>query len=280
MHASYFFRIFNTNKSKIALIWNNNEYTYGALYKKIVKTSLLINNHNINKGSVVILQGDFSLITIALLFSLINKGCIIVPLTYLSEHRKDTLSSIVKAQYFVKVSDKDDISVEILPDSSNEYFYTLIRNINHPGLVLFTSGTTGKPKAAVHDFSLLLEKFKVKRNPAITINFLLFDHWGGLNTMFHIFSNFGTLVVVKERSPQNICKLIETYKVELLPATPTFLNLLLLSGVFRNYDLSSLNVISYGAEPMSENTLKKLKLLNNTFMMGMFIKLILQCKKY
>ena len=52
MHANYFFQVFNTNKSKIALIWNNNEYTYGALYKKIVKTSLLIKNHNINTGSV------------------------------------------------------------------------------------------------------------------------------------------------------------------------------------------------------------------------------------
>jgi acyl-coenzyme A synthetase/AMP-(fatty) acid ligase len=72
---------------------------------------------------------------------------------------------------------------------------------------LFTSGSSGKPKAAVHDFIKLLKKFNKKRRTFITVNFLLFDHWGGLNTMFHILSNGGLLVLLEERAPDYVCSL-------------------------------------------------------------------------
>ena len=35
MHASYYFEIFKKNKSKVALIWNDNEFTYYDLSEKI-----------------------------------------------------------------------------------------------------------------------------------------------------------------------------------------------------------------------------------------------------
>ena len=58
---------------------------------------------------------------------------------------------------------------------------------------------------------LLLEKFKTRKLALRTLNFLLFDHWGGLNTMFYILSNNGVVIATKDRNPENICKLIEKY---------------------------------------------------------------------
>ena len=52
--------------------------------------------------------------------------------------------------------------------------------------------------------------------------------------------------------------MIERYKVELLPTSPTFLNLILISEEYKNYDLSSLKIITYGTEPMPETTLGRL----------------------
>ena len=46
--------------------------------------------------------------------------------------------------------------------------------------------------------------------------------------------------------------------MELLPTTPTFLNLLLLSEAPDRHDLSSLRQITYGTEPMPESTLARL----------------------
>jgi acyl-coenzyme A synthetase/AMP-(fatty) acid ligase len=134
-----------------------------------------------------------------------------------------------------------------------------LREIDHAGLVLFTSGTSGEPKAVVHDFTRLMDQYKVKRPAYRTIAFLPLDHMGGLNTLFHILYNGGCLIIPQSRDPEYICRLIETYEVELLPTTPSFLNMLLVSKVYESFDLSSLKIISYGTEPMPQHTLSRLK---------------------
>jgi acyl-CoA synthetase (AMP-forming)/AMP-acid ligase II len=47
--------------------------------------------------------------------------------------------------------------------------------------------------------------------------------------------------------------------VEVLPTTPTFLHLLLLSEEWRRHDLSSLRLITYGTEVMPETTLRRIR---------------------
>ena len=87
----------------------------------------------------------------------------------------------------------------------------------------------------------------------------MFDHWGGLNTMFHILSNSGTVISTKKRDPESVCKMIEEHKIQLLPVSPSFLNLLLLSNSYKKYNLNSLKIISYGTEPMPQFTLERIK---------------------
>ena len=258
MYIDYIFNVFKENKSDISIIWKGNKYSYKSLRKNIEKSILLIDSYRIKPGTVVALVGDFSPNSIALLLALIKKACIIVPLSGSTNTSEKQLFDIARVEFAFIINENDDITTEKFSQISDNEYYKLIREKEHPGLVLFTSGTTGEPKAAVHDFLALLEKFKLRRKALRTLNFLLFDHWGGLNTMFHILSNGGVVITTIDRNPENICKLIEKYKIELLPASPTFLNLMLLSGGYKNYDLSSLKIISYGTEPMPESTLKRL----------------------
>jgi acyl-CoA synthetase (AMP-forming)/AMP-acid ligase II len=130
--------------------------------------------------------------------------------------------------------------------------------IGDAGLVLFSSGSTGKPKAALHNFAKLVEKFRTQRPSLRTLVFLLFDHIGGLNTFLHTISNGGTMVITKDRNPDEVCRLIAEHRVELLPTSPTFLRLLLISEAWRQHDLSSLTLITYGTEVMPESTLTRL----------------------
>jgi acyl-coenzyme A synthetase/AMP-(fatty) acid ligase len=104
----------------------------------------------------------------------------------------------------------------------------------------------------------LLEKFKVRRKILRTISFLLYDHIGGVNTMLYTLSNGGCLITVERRDPDSVLAVVEKHRAELLPTSPTFLNLMLLSEAHKRYDLSSLRIISYGTEPMPEHTLKRL----------------------
>jgi acyl-CoA synthetase (AMP-forming)/AMP-acid ligase II len=70
-------------------------------------------------------------------------------------------------------------------------------------------------------------------------------------------SNAGLIVTVSDRSPDGVLKAVEKYKVELLPTSPTFINLILLSEAYERYDISSLKTVTYGTEPMPESTLKR-----------------------
>jgi long-chain acyl-CoA synthetase len=260
MHIDFLFDVFNEIENDDSIIWKGTNHSYISLFNNIEKSQLLIDSHPIQPGSVVAVIGDFSPNSIALLLALIEKACIIVPLTNTSNKNENRLFEIAQVEFVFRIDEKDVITSQNVSKRSDNKYYKIIREKKHPGLVLFTSGTSGEPKGAVHDFLYLLEKFKTRRKALRTLNFLLFDHWGGLNTMLHILSNGGVVIATKDRNPENVCKLIEKHQIELLPASPTFLNLMLISGAYDNYNVSSLKIISYGTEPMPESTLKRLKI--------------------
>ena len=136
--------------------------------------------------------------------------------------------------------------------------HPLLRQLVHqgaPGLILFSSGSTGDSKASVLDFDKLLAKFQDARPAYRTLSFLLLDHIGGINTLFHVLCHGGTLVTAEDRSPRSVCTAIETHRVQLLPTTPTFLRMLLIAEAPKQHDLSSLEIITYGTEPMPASTL-------------------------
>ena len=254
-----FYKVFTNVKSETALVYKGLDITYKSLLETINNWQLEIVRQGLKSGQVVALNGDFTPNTIALLFALIENANIIVPLANQQPSSNQKKIEISGVATIISVNENDDVSFERLNSSSVPTLYEKLRSQCHPGLVLFTSGTSGEPKAAVHDFVKLLEKFKRRTLTFRTLNFLLFDHWGGLNTMFHTLSNGGTVFALKDRSPHTVCAYIEKHKIELLPASPTFFNLLLISEAYLSYDLSSLKLITYGTEPMPISTLERIK---------------------
>ena len=257
-NIKYFLDNFEVYNGQTALIWHNISYTYSQLLSRINHWRITLKEFP--QGTIVGIESDFSPETIAILFTLIENNVIVVPLDIKHSNKNSKKIEIAQLDYLIKVINEDEINiVKISPpiDEKND-LYKIIKQKVVSGLVLFTSGSSGEPKGALHDFSKLLAKFHVKRNALLTINFLLFDHWGGLNTLFHILSNGGTVVVLEYRNPNYVCELIEKYKAELLPTSPTFLNMLVLSRAYERHSLKSLKVISYGAEPMPESLLKHL----------------------
>ena len=88
---------------------------------------------------------------------------------------------------------------------------------------------------------------------------LTFDHIGGINTLLSCILNpEGLAICVNKKSAVYVCKIIEKTKATLLPTSPTFLNMLMFSGLYKIYDFSSIKLITYGTEPMPENLLSKL----------------------
>ncbi len=256
---SLIFETFFDYNDEIAIIYNDIAFSYSDVKKNILYSIENIRKRGVVSGEVVALYGDFTPVTLSLLFALIENKNIIVP--FVEEQKVKTYNKIKIANVskIINVDSDENVHFDSRIADQNHLFYEKLLELGHPGLVLFTSGTSGEPKAAVHDFIKLLVKFKTKKKSLRTLNFLLFDHWGGLNTMFYTLSNGGVVLALKDRRPQAICSFIEKHRIELLPASPTFLNLLLISEEYKNYDLSSLKLITYGTEPMPQSTLERVK---------------------
>lgn len=240
-----------------AIIWRGESFDYNWLANRVEHWRAFLKKVQTASGQVVIFEAEFSPNSVAMLLALIDCGCVVVPLTRSVREKKAEFIEIARGELLLSMDEHDQISMQRLGGKGDHEIYDRLRQTIHPGLVLFSSGSTGKSKAAVHDFVAILEKFKVSRKAYRTVAFLLFDHIGGVNTLFYTLSNCGTLIVCEDRSPDAVLAAIEKYRAELLPTSPTFINLILLSEAYRRHDISSLRLVTYGTEAMPENTLKR-----------------------
>lgn len=240
-----------------ALVWRDRSYSYAYLLEQIDVWNQMLDDADIENGTVVSVEADFSPSATALMLALIERNCLFVPLSSSVESKKPEFREVAQVEAIVAIDDDDMPSISRTGVTATHEIIMALKEKGHPGLTLFSSGSTGKSKAAVHDFVPMLEKYKVPRHSLRTITFLLFDHIGGVNTLLYNLSNAGCVITVADRSPETVCKAIQDYRVELLPTSPTFINLILVSEAYEKYDMSSLKTVTYGTEVMPESTLER-----------------------
>jgi long-chain acyl-CoA synthetase len=257
MFIDFMVERFKHHAEEEALIWQGRAYSYGTMIRLLEVWQSRLQQERLPEGSIVALEADFSPVSVALFMALMESRCIIAMLSKAVRDKKEEFCRIAEAEYIITLNSDDQASFIETNSKTENPLLVQLRGIGHPGIVLFSSGSTGKSKAAVHDLVPLLQKFKVSRYAKRMMAFLLFDHIGGLNTLLYTLSNGGTLVTVQDRSPDSVCEAIEKFRVQTLPTSPTFINLIMLSEAYRRFDLSSLELVTYGTEVMPEATLEK-----------------------
>ena len=208
---------------------------------------------SVRAGDVVALIGDFDPASILTLLRLIDLGVILVPLTVETSEDHEYFFESALVDVIIKGG-----TVRRREHGETHPMIEELRSRGNAGLVLFSTGTTGRPKAILHDFSYFLKRFDTPRPTLRTINFLLFDHIGGINTLLHTLFNRGVVVAPEDRSVGGILSSCAEHQVEVLPTTPTFLRMMLMSGLIPDKVPPNLRIITYGTERMDQPTLDQL----------------------
>jgi long-chain acyl-CoA synthetase len=209
-------------------------------------------------GDICAFEGDYGLETISLVLALLKLNTVVVPFSVGVREERGRLSALARVKWLIDPLTRSIVHhVEL--EGSDHSLIEELRIKGHPGLIVFTSGSSGTPKAILHDVERVASKFLTPRKSWRMLLMLLIDHFGGINTLLACLFDGGVGICVNNRSPEAVCRAIADTQAELLPTTPTFLALLIGSGLWRNYDLSSIRLITYGAEPMPPALLRRVR---------------------
>ena len=244
-------------KTEKAVVFRDTSYTFQQLEEKRKESLELLCKDGITPGQVIGLESDYSFESLAIFLALISNRNI-VSLLPRNLQDKSVYLSDSEAEGCFHFDDSGSCDFQSIDFKQKNPLLRKLVDRGKGGFIIFSSGSTGRPKAILHDIEQFLSKFDHAEKQFCTLSFLLFDHIAGIDTLFYTLSSGGTLVFPENRETSQICKLIQDHKIEVLPTSPTFLNLLCLSGVYKDFDLSCLKIITYGSEPMNQTVLQRL----------------------
>jgi fatty-acyl-CoA synthase len=122
-----------------------------------------------------------------------------------------------------------------------------------PALIVFTSGTTGKPKAAVlHHFGVVnnprigAERLGMAKRPTWLASLPMF-HVGGTATMcMGAVSQMATQIIMPQFDPETVLRLIEKERINFTALVPAMMIAMAEHPSFKSFDLSSFRNVQVG----------------------------------
>jgi long-chain acyl-CoA synthetase len=239
-----------------AMVWRDAGYRHADLLALWDEAGRALDAYGVGGGRVVSLEADYAPHAVAMLLAMVDRAAVVVPLSGAVRGERAAFLQVAEVGERVLAGQEEwKVLPGPAPGGPCQQLTRALVARGHPGVVLFTSGVA---KAALHDLTVLLERFQAARAGRRTLAFLPLDHVGGLGTLFGVLAAAGALVSVADRDPEAVCAAVARHRVELLPTSPTFLNLLLTSGAYRRHDLSSLQRVTYGTGALPQGTLERL----------------------
>lgn len=212
----------------------------------------------LQRGEVVALRADYSIDAMALMLAAWSRG-LVVALVPRGARSDPYLEDAHAAGCFTLARTAGAGWQPRVRSASVPAVLQRLAESGDAGLILFSSGSSGRPKATLHGVERFLHKYQHGGRAFRTLAFLQFDHVAGVDTMLYTLAAGGSLVAIADRNPRTVCEAIESAAVEVLPTTPSFLRLLWASAVVPDYDLSSLEIVTFGSEPMDAATLARVR---------------------
>lgn len=277
-----FYEMVETNGSKIAVNWKEEDITYEELNKRSNQLSRYIDRFYEQEDGFIGLCMERSIDMIISILAILKSKCAYVPLD--PDSPQDRLNFIVKdanlqllighREHMEKINLSEDIHIIDVCEERKEIMKQMDTNkIVHrlpqtSAYMIYTSGSTGNPKGVIVSDYNVLRLFSHTDNlyhfgnedvwtmfHSVAFDFSVWEIWGAL-----LYG--GELVVVPyntSRSPESFMRLLMDKKVTVLNQTPSaFLQLLQCNGIYDKdtVDKIKLKYVIFGGEALDFGILK------------------------
>ncbi|SPF31968.1 Long-chain fatty-acid-CoA ligase [Syntrophobacter sp. SbD1] len=269
---------------KVAVTYNDRTYTYDTFNRTVNRMANGLRELGTQKGEKVALMMTNTDAFPVCYFALAKIGAVIVPVNF--RLVASEVNYILKQSESVAVI-TDDTFEQIIQEAIKDvpavrhvitapaakvaghlsFHNVLSADEGEPGIkivpeddlqILYTSGTTGRPKGALFDH---MRVFKANIAMTGTLGFSSDDRFLHVAPLFHaaqlnIFLNPGIFLgashfIVREFNPVKTLELIEKHQITFFFGVPTMYNMLLHVPNAADFNLSSIRCCGYGAAPMA-----------------------------
>lgn len=281
------------NPNKTALVFQDEETNYMELEGAVTKFASSLQQLGYKKGDHIALVVGNSPHYVIGLYAALRIGAVVVPINplytahemayilnngdvtgvitmdVLLEKFETIADQVPGVNYYISCETGSDKSLENSPLSAKlKSFTSFIQEgsleLDAPqiseedtALVLYTSGTTGKPKGA------MLTHKNIYSNAKDTADYLTIngeDRVIAALPMFHVFCltvalnapllNGGTVLIMPKFSPQEVFNITTTHKATIFAGVPTMYNYLLQSATDNTADFSGVRLCVSGGSAM------------------------------
>lgn len=268
------------DRDRTAIVSNNNEITYADLQSRTSCVANALLKHGIGRGDRVALLLPNCVEFVEAFFGVTAVGAIIVPLNtrlHPSEHValfKDCRPKLLIAHQdygstvtALRVAGMSIDTIWVADDATlagqidyRDWTGTMTSTLpvigsvsgSTPASILYTSGTTSAPKGVVLTHRNYLTDFEhveaVTKASKHSVNLQLSPmyHAAAVHTLA-LLTVGGTSILNLRFDPEEVLRQIQRYRVTYFFAVPTMLYQLMDHPNLANFDISSLQIISYGA---------------------------------
>lgn len=263
-------KYWSNNKEKIAMVdTNNNEWSYCKLNTVIDNTAQWLYQNGIKESSVVIICIKNPFLQRVMRFAISRCKAIdviIYPKISIIEFKERI--QILKPDLIITNNKIDEVNTLIFPEEIlNNNCKIITNNPNRDKLshrILFTTGTTGKPKAVLLSEDRLyyvarknIEERKLKPTDILLSVLPIYHSAGSLfEDSFTIMG--GTIILCSNNEGFTFYENLKRYPVTVTTATPTILNKIFCYKDFEKI-INKLRLINLAGEKIKENILSLLR---------------------